>query len=121
MKERPCRRSLLSLRCRADRRGDRRLPPATGCTSRLTKLPARLPSARSRYASPDSGDWRWLRPALLVHPHHALPSVLAREQADQRFGRILESLDHVLLDFELARLDPMLQLRDGCLPLVEIV
>src|SRR5215467_7566038 len=59
--------------------------------------------------------------SLLGHPHHALASVLACEQSDQRLGRVFQSLDHVLLDFELPSLDPSLQLRDRNLSLFEIV
>src|SRR6266536_3530869 len=89
------------------------------------------PSIPMRPSSPGRDTTKWTRPqemdgpnstmmapstvrsaftsCHLRHPHHALPSVLACEQADQCFGRILESLDHVLLDFELPRLHPALQ------------
>ena len=38
--------------------------------------------------------------------HHALAAVLAGEEADQRARRVLEAVDHVLLDFELAGRHP---------------
>ena len=38
----------------------------------------------------------------LLHPHHPLAAVLAGEQADQRFRRVLDAVDHVLLHFQFA-------------------
>ena len=37
-----------------------------------------------------------------LHPHHPLATVLAGEQADQRFRRVLDPVDHVLLHLQLA-------------------
>ena len=37
-----------------------------------------------------------------LHPHHPLAAVLAGEQADQRFRRVLDAVDHVFLHFQFA-------------------
>ena len=42
----------------------------------------------------------------LRHLDHALAAVVAGEQADQRARRVLEAVDHVLLDLELAGRHP---------------
>jgi hypothetical protein len=57
------------------------------------------------FSSRHSANWSF-RPLLARNSHHALASVIARQQANQCLGRIFQALDHVLLNFELACLDP---------------
>lgn len=78
------------------------LPSARDLTSpRLTA--SRF--ARRSFPSRQSANWSF-RPLLARNSHHALASVIARQQANQCLGRIFQALDHVLLNFELACLDP---------------
>src|SRR5947209_4561948 len=54
-------------------------------------------------------------------PDHALAAVLARKQSDQRFGRVLQSIDDVFLHLQLAGLDPALQVGECARTVLHVV
>ena len=58
---------------------------------------------------------------LVSDLHHALAAVLAGQKSDQGGGCVLKALNNVLLDFQLAGLDPNAQIGNGAIALVEIV
>jgi hypothetical protein len=55
----------------------------------------------------------------LRHLHHPLAAVLARQQPDQRLRGVVEAIDDVLLNLELAGGDPGLQIGERLLALLE--
>ena len=87
----------------------------TGSRSERPRKPARRRARRRRALHPNrmgrkAGPARSARlPALRLQLHHPLAAVLAGQQSDQGLRRILEAVDDVFLDFQLARGDPRLQ------------
>ena len=59
--------------------------------------------------------------AFDLHSHHALATTFAGEKSDQGRGRVLKSVDDILLNLQLPGLDPCAQIDDRPVALVEIV
>ena len=59
--------------------------------------------------------------AFDLHSHHALATTFAGEKSDQGRGRVLKSVDDILLNLQLPGLDPCAQIDDRAVALAEVV
>src|SRR6185312_10723295 len=75
-------------------------------------------AAASRLLPPEWDGATHSRKCCALHPDHPLAAVFAGQQSDQRLRRVLEAVDDVLLDLQLARRDPGLQVGQRLVALI---